>query len=148
MSFEKSIGLGLLATVVMCFSSGGRTQAELRAQSIAVKRVVALTTYPRLAQLSAVEGTVQLVAKIRGDGTVESVRRAAGPGILSGEAERVLLKWQFNPCDSGSAVREVAITFNFILDGICTLPDCKVEFEVDLPGTVTVKSQKARAIID
>jgi len=113
-----------------------------------VQSIVGLTVYPRLAHLSGVQGTVRLVARVNEDGAVESVRRVAGPGILSYDAERTLMKWKFRRCISVCGTREVEVTFEFLLEGECTLPDCRVDFEIDLPNKVTIKSQKARAIID
>jgi hypothetical protein len=113
-----------------------------------VRRVVALTRYPRLAQLSAVQGQVDLAAQVAPDGSVQSVRRVSGPGILSHDAEQSLLRWRFSKCDSACGTREAKVMFNFILEGVCTLPDCSVEFQVDLPSSVTVRSQRGRAIIN
>lgn len=72
--------------------SGAQALAQAPPAATAVQRVVSLTVYPRLAQLSAVQGEARLIATIKPGGTVDSVRTIAGRGILSHDAERTVMK--------------------------------------------------------
>lgn len=137
-----------MAGLSLLLATSQEAPIEASTEDPIVQSIEGLTTYPRLAQLSGVQGTVRLTVRVKEDGAVESVRRVAGPGILSHDAERTLMKWKFSKCNSNCGIREVDITFHFVLEGECSLPECQTCFRVDLPSTITVKAQKARAIIN
>jgi TonB family protein len=121
-------------------------QTQLSDNGLTVKRVVGMT-YPRLAQLAAVQGEVELVVTVSGDGKVQAIRLLAGSGLLAPAAKDALSKWRFAGCAPGGTC-DMKIVFSFVLCGQCELPNCPTEFQVDLPSMVQVKSALARAIVN
>jgi TonB family protein len=126
----------------------GTMKAQQRTgQEPTVQRIIGLS-YPRLANLAAVQGTVDLVARISAEGVVESVRVISGQKLLVDSAREALLRWRFR-CPSGSKRCEARITFAFrLLDKVCVEAACSSELQIDLPNTVIVQAKRLRAIAD
>jgi hypothetical protein len=112
-----------------------------------VRRVVA-PRYPQYAQLSGAQGTVEAVARVNGRGEILDVGTLSGPSIFGPEVKRVLPLWRCEPCDAGPADCKLKATFTFKLSGLCTLPECATDVYFELPNTVVITSQRARAIPD
>jgi TonB family protein len=117
------------------------------AQEPAVRRVVGLS-YPRLANLAGVQGTVKLTAKVSAEGVVEGVRVVSGANLLADSAKEALMGWRFR-CPEASKPFEVNVDFTFrLLDELCSTSACPSELEIDLPNSVTVTARRLRAIVD
>ena len=104
--------------------------------------------YPKAARLFAVEATVELVATVGPRGEVQSIRVAKGHAILERDAKNSLSEWRFTPCPTGNCEAKVSFAFN--LSGWCDEGDssCQSETtEVELPGSVSVRSQHLRGTI-
>lgn len=130
-----------------CLALSGAPQNESASTRLAVRRVVGLS-YPRLAQLAAVQGEVELIATISRDGKVTRTRVLSGSGLLAPAAQEALSRWRFAGCTAASDECEAKVRFSFVLHGHCVLPNCPTEFQVDLPGNVEVKSALPRAIVN
>jgi protein TonB len=68
-----------------------------------------------MAQQANVQGSVVLQARIREDGTVDTLEVISGPGILTAAALEAVKQWHFKPhYQDGKAVpAETRITVNF-----------------------------------
>lgn len=125
----------------------GAPQNESPGTGCTVTRVVGLS-YPRLAQLAALQGKVELVATISRHGRVTGTRVLSGSGLLAPAAQEALSKWHFAGCMATTDTCEAKVTFLFVLQGHCVLSNCPSEFQVDLPGNVEVRTAFARAIVN
>lgn len=77
--------------------------ASVHAQE--VRRVVVSRTkpeYPALALRMHISGSVQVLAKVKADGTVEEVRATSGHAFLQGPAEQAVRQWRFSRSSSPS----------------------------------------------
>jgi len=132
-----------------CLASqfGGLASRSVAADPTPVRIVGA--TYPRLANLAHAEGEVHLAAQLSSDGSVQSVTVVSGPGLLREAARQALLKWRFLACDAASKECDVEIVFRFVLTRQqCEVSRCQTEVQVDLPSSITIRSESARAMIN
>jgi hypothetical protein len=91
------------------------------------QRIVGLR-YPRLAHLALIQGRVQLEALVELDGSVKDVKAVSGSALLIDAAK---------------------VTFIFVIEnGPCYIDECPSNLQIDLPGTVAIKSSPARAIVN
>ena len=107
--------------------------AQPQPTELGVRHIVALE-YPWFARLGVIQGTVELVA----------------PAPLARAAQANLLKWIFTGC-TAERVCDAAVVFSFVLNGICSAGEQRcnsTEFEADLPGKVSVKSTRVKAIVN
>ena len=106
--------------------------------------------YPWFARLGVIQGRVALAAVVGRDGAVKKVRIISGVAPLAAAARESVLKWVFRGCDSDSGTCETNIQFSFLLDdGSCDAGShCPSQFEIDLPGNVTVSAKRIRAIVN
>jgi TonB family protein len=111
-----------------------------------VQRIVGLS-YPRIANLGGIEGTVKLIAKVSPAGTVDSVRVISGNGLLADSARQALLEWHFR-CPNVSKPCEASVSFIFKLGEICDRQSCPSELQIDLPSEVTVQAKRIRGFKD
>jgi len=101
-----------------------------------------------VAILAAVQGRIELEATISA-GLVKSVDVLSGPGLLVGVAKTALLKCQVTDCPPAEKFCKARVTFNFIFSpGSCDIDRCVSEFQFDFPGTATITSKRAQAIIN
>jgi outer membrane biosynthesis protein TonB len=100
--------------------------------------------YPRLANLTGVEGKVELSGTVGRDGRIERVIESDGPGLLLTSATEAFQKWEFTKCKDANCVAKGVFVFQFVSS--CRLPDCTVEVEVLIPDTIVIKAQRAKAI--
>jgi TonB family protein len=119
--------------------------AQLTKSGLTPKRIVGMS-YPRLAHIPGIQGTVRLIARVSQEGTVQTVQVASGHPLLAGEASETLSKWVFAGCASIHGNCEIEVTFLFVLIGNCDISSCPTEFLVDLPNTVTVRSKLPNGI--
>jgi TonB family protein len=111
-------------------------------------RIVGLQ-YPRLAWIAAVQGRVELQATISDQGSVTEVSLISGHALLVDAARGSLRQWRFKTCTPSSARCTAKVAFNFVLDsGSCDYSQCPNDIQIDLPGTVTIKSKHAPPMIN
>jgi TonB family protein len=80
------------------------------AGSRAVKNEVS-PIYPDIAKNLSLQGTVQLQAVVRADGTVREVHVVGGHPMLAAAAERAVMKWRYQPGEKETR-ETVRITFS------------------------------------
>jgi TonB family protein len=99
--------------------TGGASSAGVRVrfsgQTVEILGRPAEPVYPLMAQQANVQGSVVLQARIREDGTVDTLEVISGPGILTAAALEAVKQWHFKPhYQDGKAVpAETRITVNF-----------------------------------
>src|SRR5579872_2792279 len=97
------------------------------------KRMVGLK-YPRLAHLAGTQGKIELEATISSEGTVKQTHAISGPPLLSGDMAHRLREWRFSGCSANASACRYRVTFVFeMMTGVCSLPECPNEVEIDLP---------------
>jgi TonB family protein len=103
-----SVGVGTGA-------SGAGVRVRFSGQTVEILGRPAEPVYPLLAQQTNVQGSVVLQARIKEDGTVETLEVISGPGMLTAAALEAVKQWHFKPhYDAGRAVpAETRITVNF-----------------------------------
>ena len=103
-----SVGVGTGAT-------GGGVTVRFSGQTVEILGRPAEPVYPLLAQQTNVQGSVVLQARIKEDGTVETLEVISGPDMLTAAALEAVKQWHFKPhYDAGRAVpAEARITVNF-----------------------------------
>jgi len=113
-----------------------------------LKRVVAIE-YPWLARMAFMQGTVELIVTVSGDGIVKDVQRVSGPSLLADPTKETVSRWLFSGCEKTTGC-ETKIVISFSLSGrLCAASEnCPGEFQIDLPNIVTVKAHRMRAIVN
>jgi hypothetical protein len=103
----------------------------------------------RLAHLAPIQGRVQLEAPVEPDGSVKDVKAVSGSALLIDAARDSLRQWRFKGCTRTSANCKTRVTFIFVIENApCNIDECPSNLQIDLPGTVTIKSSPARAIVN
>jgi TonB family protein len=77
--------------------------------------------YPDIAQRMGLQGTVQLQAIVRPDGTVKEVHVLGGHSMLTAAAEQIVRRWRYEAANR-ETVETVNITFtsdHFALRNVC-----------------------------
>jgi TonB family protein len=148
MAFRKvSRATGVFGVGLFLLCGGIMMSQQNLSEEPTVRRVVGLS-YPRLANLAGVQGTVKLTAKISTEGIVEGVEVVSGQELLVDSAREALRGWRFR-CPAASKSCGVNVNFTFrLLDEVCSTSACPSELEVDLPNSVTVTAKRLRAIVD
>lgn len=150
MKWMKTRNLGAVALCAALSAGTAMCQVSRNSEpsELAPKRIVGLQ-YPRLANLAAVQGRVELEAVVSAEGTVSEARFVSGPGLLVDAAKASLRQWLFAGCRRSNEACIARVSFVFVLEKeLCDIDRCPNDFQVDLPGTVTVKSKQARAIVN
>lgn len=125
----------------------GSAVCQTATLEIAPTRIVGVQ-YPRLAHLAVVQGRVELEALLSTEGVVKEITVISGHPLLNDAAKNSLEKWRFAGCTSGASCT-AKVTFVFVLEkGICDIDQCPNDLQIDLPGTVTIRSKLARAIVN
>ena len=103
------------ATGVGTGASGGGVRVRFSGQTVEILGRPAEPVYPLLAQQANVQGSVVLQARIREDGTVDTLEVISGPAMLTAAALEAVKQWRFKPHhEAGKAVpAETRITVNF-----------------------------------
>ena len=103
------------ATGVGTGASAGGVQVRFSGQTVEILGRPAEPFYPLLAQQANVQGSVVLQARIREDGTVDTLEVISGPAMLTAAALEAVKQWRFKPHhEAGKAVpAETRITVNF-----------------------------------
>ena len=103
------------ATGVGTGASGGGVRVRFSGQTVEILGHPAEPVYPLLAQQANVQGSVVLQARIREDGTVDTLEVISGPAMLTAAALEAVRQWHFKPHhEAGKAVpAETRITVNF-----------------------------------
>jgi hypothetical protein len=83
-----------------------------------------MSSYPRLALLSQVQGDVRMVIELR-QGMPKVTKVLSGPQILADSAAALIERWRFDTSDN--AVFEV--TFRYEIVGTCPVYGCETDFE-------------------
>jgi TonB family protein len=99
-------------------------------------------SYPRLARMTRIRGTVKMLVTIGQDGRVLSVQSEASnvSPLLRDYSEKVIKDWTFgcSGCSADSSFTHT-IKFVYVLDD--SLPgDAAVKMDMDLPGLVTMSA--------
>jgi len=96
-------------------ANGGGVRVRFSGQTVEILGRPAEPVYPLMAQQANVQGSVVLQARIREDGTVDTLEVISGPGILTAAALEAVKQWHFKPhYQDGKAVpAETRITVNF-----------------------------------
>lgn len=113
---------------------------------VAVTRVVSLE-YPWLANLSGVQGIVELSGSVSESGDMQDVQTIKGHPLLVAAAKDMLSKWHFAKCASPLSCK-VNFTISFELGKTCDRPRCPTNFQVDLPDKIVVSTRQAPAIVN
>jgi len=131
----------LLVAVLLLVAMPQATTAQSKSdEQPEVQRVIG-PSYPPVANLVGVEGTVKVIATVLPAGTVDSVRVISGSPYLSESAKQALLGWHFR-CPNVNKPCEATVSFIFKLGEICSRQSCPSEFQVDLPDRVTVRQKR------
>ena len=103
------------ATGVGTGASGGGVRVRFSGQTVEILGRPAEPVYPLMAQQANVQGSVVLQARIREDGTVDTLEVISGPAMLTAAALEAVRQWHFKPHhEAGKAVpAETRITVNF-----------------------------------
>jgi TonB family protein len=103
------------ATGIGTGTSSGGVRVRFSGQTVEILGHPAEPVYPLLAQQANVQGSVVLQARIREDGTVDTLGVISGPAMLTGAALEAVKQWHFKPHhEGGKAVpAETRITVNF-----------------------------------
>src|ERR1035441_1940413 len=121
------------------------TVNKTAASEISPTRIVGVR-YPRLALLAVVQGRVELEALLSTEGTVKEIKVVSGHPLLNDAAKNSLEQWRFAGCAPTGVPCTAKVTFVFVLEkGICDIDQCPNDLQIDLPGTVTIRSKPARA---
>lgn len=113
---------------------------------VAVKRVVSVE-YPWLANLSGVQGTVELRGSVSTNGEFQDVQTIKGHPLLVSAAKEMLSKWRFAKCASPSSC-SVHFIISFELGKTCDRPRCPTDLQVDLPDKIVLSTRQAPAIVN
>lgn len=116
-------------------------------QVMAPKHLVG-PSYPRLAQLSRIQGSVTLRATVDRGGQVKDVAIVSGHPLLVEASKNALLEWKFEYCKPARKSCTATVQFQFSLAGVCELEFCQSSITIDLPDTVIIRTKALRAIID
>ena len=102
------------ATEVGTGASGG-VRVRFSGQTVEILGRPAEPVFPLMAQQANVQGSVVLQARIREDGTVDTLEVISGPAMLTAAALEAVKQWRFKPHhEAGKAVpAETRITVNF-----------------------------------
>jgi TonB family protein len=102
------------ATGIGIGASGG-VRVRFSGQTLEILGRPAEPVYPLMAQQANVQGSVVLQARIREDGTVDTLEVISGPAMLTAAALEAVKQWHFKPHhEAGKAVpAETRITVNF-----------------------------------
>jgi periplasmic protein TonB len=91
-----------------------------RSESVQESQLVnkVIPTYPEIARVARVSGTVELVVLVGRDGSVLSVEVLSGNPLLATSAKQAVTQWRYRPAIlDGQAVEvESRVTVNFVLD--------------------------------
>ena len=103
------------ATGVGTGTSGSGVRVRFSGQTVEILGRPAEPVYPLMAQQANVQGSVVLQARIREDGTVDTLEVISGPAMLTAAALEAVKQWHFKPHhEAGKAVpAETRITVNF-----------------------------------
>jgi TonB family protein len=105
--------------------------------------------YPRLALFAVVQGRVELEAILSSEGAVKDIKVISGHPLLKDAAKNSLEQWRFAGCRPSGVACTARVTFVFVLEkGMCDIDQCPNHLQIDLPGTVTITSKPARAIVN
>jgi TonB family protein len=102
------------ATGIGTGASGG-VRVRFSGHTLEILGRPAEPVYPLMAQQANVQGSVVLQARIREDGTVDTLEVISGPAMLTAAALEAVKQWHFKPHhEAGKAVpAETRITVNF-----------------------------------
>jgi TonB family protein len=102
------------ATGIGTGASGG-VRVRFSGHTLEILGRPAEPVYPLMAQEANVQGSVVLQARIREDGTVDTLEVISGPAMLTAAALEAVKQWHFKPHhEAGKAVpAETRITVNF-----------------------------------
>jgi len=139
----KTLRLGMLCMLPALSLTSQQLQTGIQ-----VKRIVGID-YPWFARLGGIQGNVEAVVTISGDGTVQKIRVVSGPEPLVRAVKESVSKWLFSGCSPAAGDCEAKILFSFALNGVCDASQqCAAHFEFDLPDRVRVYAKHAQAIIN
>ena len=146
MTTRRLLCIAFLSTLAVLLWTSHPIHGEAAPPGPNPKRILA-GRYPLLAHFADGQGDVQLVARVSPVGSVQNLQVVSGSGLLVEPAKEMLSRWIFEPC--GVQNCEATVTFHFVLDpGTCANSDCPTEVQVDLPGTVTIRSKHRPAIVN
>jgi TonB family protein len=132
-----------LATALLLQGMPQATTSQSRTdEQPEVERIVGLS-YPRIANLAGVEGTVKLIAVVSPAGTVDNVRVVSGSVYLIESAKQSLLRWRFRCLSIGKPCESI-VSFVFKLGEMCDRQSCPTELQIDLPNEITVRAKRVR----
>jgi TonB family protein len=96
-------------------ANGGGVRVRFSGQTVEILGRPAEPVYPLMAQQANVQGSVVLQARIREDGTVDTLEVISGPPMLTAAALEAIKQWHFKAHhEAGKAVpAETRITVNF-----------------------------------
>jgi periplasmic protein TonB len=91
-------------------------RSESVQESQLISRVI--PTYPQIARVARVSGTVELLVLVGRDGRVLSVEVLSGSPLLAAAAKQAVEQWRYRPAIlDGQAVEvQARVTMNFVLD--------------------------------
>ncbi|MFZ0335646.1 MAG: energy transducer TonB [Candidatus Acidiferrales bacterium] len=91
-----------------------------RSESIQESQLISrvIPTYPQIARVARISGTVELLVLVGRDGHVLSVEVLSGSPLLAAAAKQAVEEWRYRPAIlDGQAVEvEARVTVNFVLD--------------------------------
>ncbi len=91
-----------------------------RSESVQESQLISqvIPTYPQIARVARISGTVELLVLVGRDGRVLSVEVLSGSPLLAAAAKQAVEQWRYRPAIlNGQAVEvEARVTVNFVLD--------------------------------
>lgn len=99
-------------------------------------------TYPHVARLARISGTVVLRLMVAPDGKVKESVSVSGHPVLAAAAKKNADEWRFESREGrGINLEEVYLVYRFRLRGSCAGYDCRSQCVIDFPNVIVVTSE-------
>jgi TonB family protein len=139
--FEVTMTLRTVLLVGAIFSATSLLAVGCQRQRVVYVKHVEPPSYPPLARMARIRGTVEMLVTIGPDGKVLSVQSETSnvSPVLRDYSEKVINDWTFgcSGCPAGSPFTHT-IKFVYALDA--SLPGNTAKMNMDLPGLVTMSA--------
>lgn len=138
------INIVIIAGLYLCVGNAQKFLCQEAESGPSVVSAV-IPVYPAVAVATGSQGLVTVVAVVRGDGTVKSVKVRSGPPIFTQLLKLVVSRWKFAPT-KGSTTRSVQLSFIFKLMPAETksedlLPIYRPPYEVEVRERLPIVSK-------
>lgn len=130
----RTLGWKLTLLGVLCGVGGSQARAWSTGDVVCAKHVLA-PSYPRLAWLARLTGTVSLDVQVAADGRVRSATGSGAHKLLNSTAEENIREWTFCPSSEGVTLE---VTYVFRFEGQGQNEQSPPRVLLDLPNRVEI----------